>query len=778
MPEIGVEQQFAEQPQVLVFFQGLLIGHPAFYESFGHIETLLNTYPMDLRLLSFALGASSSLLWPWLPSLAWGGLLLSLLVPLAYYRAWRLLFLLLGILWMQANLAYRLTWLNQLGEQTSHIITAQLQSAEPEGDKFVRLLLRVSTLDEQPVTPEPLIRVNAYQALPAMTVGSRITLVTSLKPAHGLANEAGLDGRRLLLGKGITATGNLRRVIAIEPVAAGWRERWLGAATESWRSLNHAPLLAALTFGEQSGITDAQWELFRGSGLTHIIAISGQHIALVAVLGWWLGRLFGLRGAIVTSLLFAAVYSALAGFAVATERALIMVLVWSVLRWSRREWPTYRIWLWAFVVLTLWDPFALYSAGFWLSFLAVAILLLVGYFHHKPGLWQIQLWLLLGLLPLQLALFEGIAPLAMVINLLAVPLFCIAIIPLALIGVLLAPLSTSLAYGLFWLADLGLGWVLATLSWLAGQLQLWWPLPGWWLPLCALLLLLWFGWQWRPVRWLWLPGALALVLACWPAPTRWQLRVLDVGQGLAVLISKGDRAILYDTGDRYPGGYNMADAVILPQLSRLGIRVIDRLIISHKDRDHAGNRRRLLSAMPVRHETSSYPFSEGTTLCQRGQQWHWQGLAFVVLWPEHPGGGRNNDGCVVRISDGERSILLSADIERQAEQRLVALEGEGLFSTLLVSPHHGSRSSSTPPFVAAVAAREVVHSAGFRNQWNFPRPEVVARYQDARQWITGQQGAILVEPTADGLRVTAERDGGPWYRRSGDWWRPKRWFGQ
>lgn len=137
-----------------------------------------------------------------------------------------------------------------------------------------------------------------------------------------------------------------------------------------------------------------------------------------------------------------------------------------------------------------------------------------------------------------------------------------------------------------------------------------------------------------------------------------------------------------------------------------------------------------------------------------------------------------SDGCVVRISDGERSILLSADIERQAEQRLVALESEGLASTLLVSPHHGSRSSSTPPFVTAVAAREVVHSAGFRNQWNFPRPEVVARYRDARQWITGQQGAILVEPTAEGLRVTAERDGGPWYRRSGDWWRPKRWFGQ
>ncbi|BBU05411.1 MULTISPECIES: DNA internalization-related competence protein ComEC/Rec2 [Aeromonas] len=733
---------------------------------------------MDLRLLSFALGASSSLLWPWLPSLAWGGLLLSLLIPLAYCRAWRWLFLLLGILWMQANLAYRLAWLERLGDQTSHMITAQLQSAEPEGDKFVRLLLRVSTLDEQPVAPEPLIRVNAYQALPAMTVGSRISLVTSLKPAHGLANEAGLDGRRLLLGKGITATGNLRRVIDIQQAPAGWRERWLDAATGSWRTLDHAPLLAALTFGEQSGITDAQWELFRGSGLTHIIAISGQHIALVAVLGWWLGRLFGLHGAIITSLLFAAVYSALAGFAVATERALIMVLVWSVLRWSRREWPAWRIWLWAFVVLTLWDPFALYSAGFWLSFLAVAILLLVGYVHDKPGLWQIQLWLLLGLLPLQLALFEGIAPLAMVINLLAVPLFCIAIIPLALIGVLLAPLSTSLAYGLFWLADLGLGWVLTILNWLSDQLQLWWPLPGWWLPLCTLLLLLWLASQWRPARWLWLPGAFALVLACWPAPPRWQLRVLDVGQGLAVLISKGERAILYDTGDRYPGGYNMADVVILPQLSHLGIRVIDRLIISHKDRDHAGNRKRLLSAMPVRHELSSYPFSEGTTLCQRGQQWNWQGLAFTVLWPEHPGGGHNNDGCVVRISDGERSVLLSADIERQAEQRLVALEGEGLASALLVSPHHGSRTSSTPPFVAAVAAQDVIHSAGFMNQWGFPRPDVVARYRDARQWITGQQGAILVEPTAAGLSVTAERNQGPWYRRGGEWWRPRVWFEQ
>ncbi|RQM65160.1 DNA internalization-related competence protein ComEC/Rec2 [Aeromonas hydrophila] len=758
-----------------MFLECRRIRQPALYESFGHIETLLNTCTMDLRLLSFALGASSSLLWPWLPSWEWGGLMLLLAFPLAGYRCWRLLFLLCGILWMQGSLHYRLAWLDQLGKKTSHIITAQLQSADPEGDKFIRLVLRVNRLDEQALTPAPLVRINAYQALPAMTAGSHLTLVVSLKPAHGLANEAGMDGRRLLLGKGITATGNLRRVIQIEPAQTGLRERWLARAAASWQDLTHGPLLAALTFGEQGGITDEQWSLFRGSGLTHIIAISGQHIALVAVLGWWLGRLFGLRGAILVALLFAALYSWLAGFAVATERALIMVLVWSLLRWRRREWPVHRIWLWAFVVLTLWDPFALYSAGFWLSFLAVALLLVASLLEAKPGLIRLQGLLLLGLLPLQLALFEGIAPLSLLLNLLALPLFCIGIIPLALIGVLLAPLSGELAHLLFWLADVGLQWVLWALTRLASQWQLWWPVPGWVLPFTALLTLLWCAWHVPGGRPLLLPGGVALLLAAWPAPTHWQLRVLDVGQGLAVLITRGERGILFDTGDRYPGGYNMADAVILPLLNRLDVRVLDYLVISHKDRDHAGNRRAILQALPVRHELSSFDFGRFTALCRRGQQWRWQGLEMAVLWPQQPGLGHNNDGCVLQIRDGARRILLSADIERQAEQRLLALEGEGLASTLLVSPHHGSRTSSTAPFVAAVAPRYVVHCAGFMNQWGFPRPEVVARYQEAQQWVTGLDGEILVEPAPGGLRIRVEREQGPWFRRNGDWWRPAFW---
>ncbi|MNF71863.1 ComEC family competence protein [compost metagenome] len=495
----------------------------------------------------------------------------------------------------------------------------------------------------------------------------------------------------------------------------------------------------------------------------------------MAVLGWWLGRLLGLRGAIIVSLLFAATYSALAGFAVATERALIMVGVWSLLRWLKRDWPPHRIWLWAFVVIALWDPLALYSAGFWLSFLAVALLLLASLLDDRPGLVRLQSLLLLGLLPLQLLLFEGMAPLALLLNLLALPLFCVGIIPLALIGVLLAPLSTTLAHGLFWLANLGLEGVLWGLGLLADHLQLWWPVPGGLMPASVLLLLLWGGWQWPGGRALLLPVGAALLLAAWPAPTPWQLRVLDVGQGLSVLITRGERGILYDTGDRYPGGYNMADAVILPQLDRLGVRVLDALIISHKDRDHAGNRRAILQALPVRRELSSFRFDRSTELCRRGQQWRWQGLAFRVLWPERPGAGHNNDGCVLQISDGQHSILLAADIEKEAERRLLALKGEGLASTLLVSPHHGSRTSSTPGFVAAVQPDLVVHSAGYLNQWQFPRPEVVARYARARQWVTGQDGAILIEAGDAGLEIRAEREQGPWYRRGGAWWRPRLW---
>lgn len=739
---------------------------------------------MDARLLAFALGASSALLWPWLPSWPWALLWLLLIVLAAWQgkgaRA-SLIALLLGVLWMQVSLTLRLDWLSLLPADGRVQLSGELLHQEGDAD-FSRLQLALHSLDGSTLWPAPRIRLNAYQTLPPWPTGTQLTLSATLKPAHGLANQNGWDGRRSLLGKGILASGTLRRVMSATPAASHWRDRWLGAASLAWQGQSMAPLLQALIFGEQGQISRAQWDLLRGAGLTHIMAISGQHIAIVAVIGWWLGGLFGLRLAALGACILAVLYSALSGFAVATERALIMVLLWSLLRWQRREWPGWRIWLWAFVALLLWDPWALWSAGFWLSFLAVALILMAGLLWGKPSLWRLQWLLMLGLLPLQLMLFEGVAPLALVINLLALPLFALLIIPLSVAGGLLAPLWPGLASLLFG----GAGWLLdalmSALAWLSQSTRLWWPLASHWAWLPLPLLLAWLAWSLPGGRWLLAPAVAMVMAGLWPAPPRLEISVLDVGQGLAVVVSRRERALVFDTGDRYPGGYNMADAAVLPRLREGGVSVIDSLILSHQDRDHAGNRAALLAALPVRREISSHPFALATEPCVAGDRWLWQGVEVAVLWPPLEGWAgrspRNNASCVLRLSGPGWSLLLPGDIEAGAEYELVRRYGAGLQSQVLVSAHHGSKTSSTMAFIAAVSPELVIHSAGLQNRWGFPRPEIRARFAalGVRQLVTGQVGEVRLSVGEAGMQIRVEREHGPWYRRGDAWWKPVLWL--
>ncbi|MDO2951514.1 DNA internalization-related competence protein ComEC/Rec2 [Aeromonas simiae] len=740
---------------------------------------------MDARLLCFCLAASSALLWPRLPAWPWALLPLAMLLALLTMTGrWRggVAALCLGLLWMQGSLLLRLGWLDDLPAGHAVTIEGTLLRQERAEPDFTRLLLRLDRLGTQQRWPAPLIQISAYRPLPAWPTGSHLILSVALKPAHGLANQAGWDGRRSLLGKGILATGSLRAVMAVTPAPSHWRDRWLGAAERAWQGLATAPLLRALVFGEQGGISREQWDLLRGAGLTHVIAISGQHIAIVAVIGWWLGGLFGLRAASLVACLLAVLYSALSGFAIATERALIMVLLWSLLRQLWRDWPGWRIWLWAFAALVLWDPWALWSAGFWLSFLAVALLLVAGLMWGRPNLWRIQWLMMLGLLPLQLMLFEGVAPLALLLNLLLLPLFALIIIPCGLVAGLLAPFWSGGAGLLFWLADALLGHVMQLLAWLDAGARLWWPLPAEGALLCIPLLLAFTAWRLPGGRWLLLPSVGLMGLALWPSPERVEISVLDVGQGLSVVISKGERAMIFDTGDRYPGGYNMADAVVLPRVRQRGVRVVDTLIVSHKDRDHAGNRAALLAALPVRRELSSHPFGPLTHPCVAGQAWRWSGVEVAVLWPPQGGwhgpSARNNNSCVLRLAGAGWSLLLPGDIEAPAERELVRRHGAGLASTVLVSAHHGSRTSSTPAFVAAVSPDLVIHSAGFQNRWRFPRPEVVTRFEaaGARQWVTCVAGEVRLTAGDKGLDIRVEREHGPWYRRGGAWWKPALWL--
>ena len=354
-------------------------------------------------------------------------------------------------------------------------------------------------------------------------------------------------------------------------------------------------------------ITDAQWELFRGSGLTHIIAISGQHIALVAVLGWRLGRLFGLRGAICVSLLFAAHLQLAGGFAVATERALIMVLVWSLLRWLKRDWPSHRIWLWAFVVLTLWDPFAPLFCGVLALFWRWPCCCWRACCTIAPGLVRLQLLLLLGLLPLHAAAVRGDgAP-----GVSAQSAGTAAVLPchhsLALIGVLVAPsprcwpTACSGSPPSAWSGCCGAhaaGGSPAALvagARLADARQR--PAD----PAVGRDGTCREGAPWGPV-------AAALLLALWPAPASLAGAGAGRGAGLSVLVTRGigPSCLIPGIATR---GLQHGGCGHPALLNRLGIRVIDTLIISHRDRDHAGNRQALLQSMAVRRELSSFPWT-------------------------------------------------------------------------------------------------------------------------------------------------------------------------
>lgn len=734
---------------------------------------------MDRILFFTALGAVSSLVWPWLPDPRWGlpvgGLACLLLV--SGHKAWAAS--LLGCLWCLCFFHYQLSWWQRLDpDRPDHIIEGRVleSRATPDGVRFV---LECERLDNSSIAPRPRLRLTGYRQPLELAPGDHIRLTARLKPLHGLANPAGFNTERHLLGRGITATGSVREVLAISPAGPGLRARWLSAARARLLDLPQAGLLLALVFGEQQAVSPAVWQQLRETGLIHLMSISGLHIGLAAALGLGLARLllcrcpgwrpvYGLLPAGVLALL----YAWLAGFSLPTQRALLMLGIWMALRLSGRLWPAARIWLLALVGLLLFDTWGLFSSSLWLSFMAVALIYLSLLLWRRPSLWRLQLLMLLGLLPLQLALFDGLSLVSLPVNLVAIPLFCLLIIPLALGSGLLAPVLPAVAGAGFWLADRLLGWVMGSLDWGMARVQSWY-----WLSerqqqgvlLCWLALLLWRLPQGRSLAAL---CGLLLALLLGQPQSPWQVAVIDVGQGLSVLVQQGRRALLYDTGDAYPGGYNLADAVILPLLRYRGIEVLDFLVVSHKDRDHAANWQRLSTALPIGHLLSSAPLSPSTEICRRGQAWQWGELSLRVLWPVQPRSGeRNEDSCVLQISDGHHRLLLTGDLQGSAEASLVRQPGPALASDLLVSPHHGSRTSSSPALIRAVAPKVVVHSAGYANRWHFPHQAVLARYQasGAVQWNTGRDGLVQVAMWPAGPKTEGYRLQQPWYRRLDAW---------
>lgn len=610
----------------------------------------------------------------------------------------------------------------------------------------------------------------------AVHPGERWRFTLRLKRPHGNANPHGFDYEAWLLEGGIRATGYVRprsEALRLEAFVARpaylveWlrdviRARFLAVLPDA----PYAGVLVALAVGDQRVIPGAQWKIFNRTGITHLVSISGLHVTMVAALfaalvnGLWRRserlalRLPAQKAAVVAGWLAALVYALLAGFAVPAQRTLYMLSVVALALWSGRNFGASRTLLLALLVVLLLDPWAILSAGFWLSFGAVALLFFVGTsrvgeargWRAMLSQWGATQWAVtVGSLPLILLLFQQFSLVSPLANAVAIPFVSFVITPLALLFAVM-PWPPLLHFDHWLMTQL-----MVFLEWLAD-----WPVwqqaaPPLWASLMAGLGVLWLllprGF---PARWLGL--CLLLPALFWPAPRppageAW-VDVLDVGQGLAVVVRTAQHTLLYDTGPLYSAESDAGQRIVVPYLRATGVERLDALVVTHRDADHSGGLIAVQDALPIARTLTSMPGLPGER-CASGQAWVWDEVRFTMLHPdmvdyEKLARKTNNMSCVLRVENAAGSVLLTSDIEAVDEQALLVRSPALLRSDVLLAPHHGSRTSSTPGFIAAVDAREVIFPVGYRNRFNHPRPDVVERYAGRRLWRTDRDGAVRI----------------------------------
>lgn len=638
---------------------------------------------------------------------------------------------------------------------------------------------------------------------PEVHAGERWRLNLRLKRPHGSANPHGFDYEAWLLQQGIRATGYVRppreeaqprRLAEFAPspatVVERARERIRDRLERALADAPHGGVIVALAVGDQRAIDGSDWDLFTRTGVGHLMSISGLHVTMIASLSAWLAFAFwrrvprlmlalaAPRAAAVAGLVAALAYCLLAGFAVPAQRTLFMLAVAAWALWRGWFGSGLRILSIALALVCLADPWAPLAPGFWLSFGAVAILIVAGAGvagreHWLPATLRAQLAVTLGLVPLSLILFQQISLVGPLANAVAIPLVSFVITPLALLSALI-PLDalTSLAHALLTvLIDL--------LEWLGAQRWAVWQraVPPLWTVVLALAGAIWMLIPWW-AHWRVLGGIWVLPLLVHPAPvpapgTLW-LHVLDVGQGLAVVARTHAHALVFDSGPRYTPEADGGNRVVVPFLRGEGVVGVDALVLSHDDSDHTGGARSVAAAarpaavfLP-RVDLAPPGLPAGVRLepCARGQAWTWDGVRFEFLSPPAADDAtRDNDrSCVLSISAHGRRVLLTADIEAGAEAELLA-SGIDLRADALLVPHHGSRTSSTGPFLDAVGARTALLAVGYRNRFRHPAPEVMSRYAARGIAVhrTDLDGAITLAFEPDGERLATWRAERPRY---------------
>ncbi len=711
----------------------------------------------------------------WLPAPVWGvsGMPLVAIVSLSYWiSGWRGVFLLAGVLiaTFEARL-YRAEVIPAELEGASVLVRGQVdQFPAAEG---VSLELAAVDGQEWPLRGRR-IRLTLYDPAIRPAAGEVWQLLVRLKAPHGFRNTFTSDRRLWMFTRGITATGyvpvsGLNRRLNDAKVEGGVIQLRAALRSRLEKALPNSPVLpylVGLVVGARDGLSKADRKILRRTGTSHLLAISGLHVGLVALVVWWLvvalvslsGMLTGLRVpqfiAPALSAAAAFFYAVLAGLTVPTQRAFVMVLLVLLLAGRLRIYDPLTTVAVALTAVLFIQPSALLAPGSWLSFLAVVLLFVwvtrpapASGWQRLTGLVQTQWmlgWALAG--PVLLA-FGELSLVSLPANLLAIPVFSLLIVPSLLLGMTAVNLGWSFGVTMIELAAMLLEYVLVWLKWLATSD---WAVQSFAMadPVVAVLSISGFLLLALPPAMRLLPAGCVLVLvAAWwgsRAPTHPQLYVFDVGQGLAVLIRSEEGDVLYDTGPGWPGG-DAGEQVVVPVLKSLGVQRLDALVVSHEDNDHSGGLRSVMNVFPV---DDLYTQSEGdyfgqrSHACRRGDAWKSGSLTLRFLHPRNASGwSENNASCVLEVVSGDAALLLPGDIEADAESVLL---GRGLERDyqLVVAPHHGSSTSSTQAFINELLPAAVLFATGYRNRWGFPEAAVVGR------WRTG--GACILNLASTG----------------------------
>ena len=768
-------------------------------------------------LSAFAVGVFSVVWWPQLPAIGTWVVIVLGLMPLVGHRILRLLpIIAAGMLWgvISAHQADRFI-LPLLMDKTDVLVVGHVIGLVDRDLRRSRFRLRVDSaisMDEaQAKLRLKVILINLYAQRSAdvsITSGQRLKMVVRLRRPRGALNPGGFDYQAWLYQQGIGATGYVRRVIdvsedtgsaAIVAGAGRWSHAMAAVSRQRERisqSIHNLPIgppsaaaLAAITVGDRRHL--AQWwgDLAR-LGIVHLMVISGLHIGLIAAWGWHLGALMarlagvlcnrwiGRDGAIhplrllppVSAAASALGYSLLSGLSLSTQRALIALLIVMLAKLALRRVSPANVLACCLCAIAVVQPLAALNAGFWLSFVAVLLLIFAiapwasrEDFFRQLSVVQWHLWIGLSL-PL-LALAGQLTWLAPWVNLVAVPWLSVLTIPLAMLGTALFAMLPRWAEWLWLAADVSLRplWLFLDVwpaNW--GFFNL--PVVFSWssgiaVGLACSAIILPSG---TPCRWL-LGLPLITLLVAPRAPAALQITVLDVGQGLAVVVETAEHLLIYDTGPKYSPQLDAGSAIIAPFLRRGGHRRIDMLIVSHEDSDHSGGYLSLSEAFQIPQVLVGPGFAPhqkntdkpAIDTCTAGQSWSWDSVSFKVLAPpaDAPRHG-NNSSCVIYIEWRGHGILLPGDIEKSAEKQLLAAAAVPKSLDLVLAPHHGSKTSSSAPFVAQMTPRHVIFSSGYLHQFGHPHAQVSERYrvQGSQLWSTAEQGAIVFSWSGEGLQ--------------------------